>query len=113
MKLVEDVRATLQDRLEELKARLNAIETSRSREDVLMSMNDDERMSEREHDEVLDRLDKVTHEELEQVQHALQRIEAGTFGICERCGNTISRNRQRAIPEATFCSVCAGVASRG
>ena len=41
--------------------------------------------------------------ELEEVQDALQRIEAGTYGICEICGEPIQPARLDAIPWARYC----------
>lgn len=38
---------------------------------------------------------------------ALQRIDAGTFGICESCGEAISPARLDAIPSVRFCIDCA------
>ena len=43
---------------------------------------------------------------VDQVQHALQRIEAGTYGICESCGKPIGKYRLQAFPRATLCLVC-------
>jgi RNA polymerase-binding protein DksA len=40
---------------------------------------------------------------------ALQRIDAGTFGICERCGKDIAPARLEAIPAARLCIDCAKV----
>jgi DnaK suppressor protein len=37
---------------------------------------------------------------------ALDRIEAGTFGTCERCGNRIPDEPPEAIPVATLCVAC-------
>jgi DnaK suppressor protein len=37
---------------------------------------------------------------------ALDRIDAGTFGICERCGNRIPDERLEALPVATLCVAC-------
>jgi DnaK suppressor protein len=37
---------------------------------------------------------------------ALERIEAGTYGKCERCGNEIPVERLEAIPTATLCVSC-------
>lgn len=44
---------------------------------------------------------------LHKVQHALARIEAGEYGICESCGNDIPVARLDALPYATFCVNCA------
>src|SRR5438270_12656566 len=43
------------------------------------------------------------------VHDALTRIEAGTYGACERCGRAIPPARLDAIPYATHCKECAEV----
>jgi DnaK suppressor protein len=40
---------------------------------------------------------------IEKVQHALSRIEEGTYGLCERCGRQIEKARIKALPHATLC----------
>ena len=40
---------------------------------------------------------------LDKIDHALRRIEDGTYGICERCGKPIERARLRALPYANLC----------
>lgn len=42
------------------------------------------------------------------VKRALKKIEMGTYGICEKCGKKISKGRLKVLPEAKFCSKCAG-----
>jgi len=42
-------------------------------------------------------------ETLEQVQDALRRIEAGTYGTCTRCGRPIEPARLEAIPWTPYC----------
>ena len=44
---------------------------------------------------------------LHKVQHALARIDAGEYGICESCGNDIPVARLDALPYATLCVNCA------
>lgn len=44
---------------------------------------------------------------LEQVESALERIEAGNFGNCQECGREISRERLDAVPYARLCIECA------
>jgi DnaK suppressor protein len=39
------------------------------------------------------------------VEHALGRIEAGSFGRCEACGGAIEAERLDALPYATLCLV--------
>ncbi len=43
---------------------------------------------------------------LDQSTHALRRLEAGTYGICESCGRVIPAARLRAFPRATLCIAC-------
>jgi DnaK suppressor protein len=38
---------------------------------------------------------------------ALERIEAGTYGSCENCGQEIGRERLEALPYTRFCVQCA------
>ena len=47
-----------------------------------------------------------------EVVAALARIDAGTFGTCERCGNPIPEERLEAIPTATLCVACKQKVSR-
>ncbi|HXN07469.1 MAG TPA: TraR/DksA C4-type zinc finger protein [Nitrospiria bacterium] len=43
---------------------------------------------------------------LKKIDEALERIAAGTFGICENCGNEISSKRLLARPVTTLCIEC-------
>jgi DnaK suppressor protein len=40
------------------------------------------------------------------INDALERIEDGTYGICERCGRPISVERLKARPVTTLCIKC-------
>ena len=44
---------------------------------------------------------------LEDVEAALERIEAGTYGNCELCGQEIPGERLDALPQAATCIQCA------
>jgi RNA polymerase-binding transcription factor len=41
--------------------------------------------------------------ELRDVEHALHRLEEGTYGTCEVCGEPISESRLEATPTARVC----------
>ena len=43
---------------------------------------------------------------LSQMMHAVERIDHGTYGYCEDCGNPIPRVRLQAFPMATLDVVC-------
>ncbi|MDR6865333.1 RNA polymerase-binding protein DksA [Phycicoccus sp. 3266] len=45
-------------------------------------------------------------EMLEQNLHALERLDNGTYGVCESCGNPIGKLRLQAAPRATLCVTC-------
>jgi RNA polymerase-binding protein DksA len=47
------------------------------------------------------RLDLIT-----QIQRAIERIDAGTYGFCESCGKPIPKARLRAFPSATLDVAC-------
>jgi DnaK suppressor protein len=44
---------------------------------------------------------------LEDVESALERIEDGTYGLCQDCGREIARERLNALPYAPLCIQCA------
>jgi RNA polymerase-binding transcription factor DksA len=44
--------------------------------------------------------------ELREINIALEKIEAGTFGICESCQNLIPKQRLNVLPSAKFCVEC-------
>jgi len=46
-------------------------------------------------------------EALVEVEDALERFDAGTFGRCETCGNPIPEARLEAMPAARHCINCA------
>ena len=58
---------------------------------------------EREHELAL------THsarEILAQAERALDRIDAGTYGVCDSCGEAIGKARLQAFPRAVLCVPC-------
>jgi len=43
---------------------------------------------------------------LDQIERALSRIDDGTYGVCESCGQAIGKGRLQAFPRATLCVSC-------
>lgn len=43
---------------------------------------------------------------LDKVESALKRMDAGTYGECERCGKPIDKARLKALPYAVLCIDC-------
>jgi RNA polymerase-binding transcription factor DksA len=50
----------------------------------------------------------LTSDTLDDIEHALSRLDAGTYGTCERCRQKIPFERLEAIPHASTCVACAG-----
>ena len=44
---------------------------------------------------------------LEDVQHALSKLDEGGYGVCESCGQPINPARLEAKPAARYCMDCA------
>jgi DnaK suppressor protein len=51
-------------------------------------------------------LEKSIREQLASVEHALQKFEDGTYGLCDDCGKPIDPERLEALPQATMCLDC-------
>lgn len=51
-------------------------------------------------------LAKELRANLKDVDHALAKIDRGTYGACERCGRPIAPERLEAIPWARLCIEC-------
>ena len=45
-------------------------------------------------------------EMLQQTERALARLAAGTYGVCESCGEAVGKYRLQAFPRATLCMPC-------
>ena len=46
-------------------------------------------------------------ETLDEVNAALAKMDAGSYGICEGCGQPITQARLEAMPATRFCIACA------
>ena len=105
-----EVRAELADEAAGLRAEIDHAESQIAQRlgDTVPEAGDDEadassKVYEREQELALTR---NTRELLEQTEHALARIDAGTYGVCESCGKPIGKARLQAFPRATLCVAC-------
>jgi DnaK suppressor protein len=55
---------------------------------------------------ILERLEGRERHELDEIDAAQARLEAGVFGVCERCHQAIPLARLRAMPTARHCAIC-------
>jgi RNA polymerase-binding transcription factor DksA len=67
----------------------------------------EEQASQTQNDEVVDSLEAETRAELQQIDHALERIDQGIGDECEQCGNDIDPRRLQVLPYTTVCVDCA------
>jgi RNA polymerase-binding protein DksA len=109
-KELDEVRAELQDEVRRLRDELDLAE--HEIDDMLRDSGDGagddaadagSKTFEREHEMSLA---NNTRDMLVQAERALGRIENGTYGICENCGNPIGKARLQVFPRATLCMTC-------
>ena len=96
-------KALLQHRKDEILSRLQKIDTDLGRS---RNADSEEQAVEAENDEVLEEFGHVGSDELKAIDAALDRIEAGTYGVCVRCGEVISPERLAVVPQTPFCKDC-------
>jgi len=108
---IAEIRAALDERVQELRDEYQeAI--------VGISEMQRERLSDSAGDDQVDSGSKTVEREQEislansvrdrmiQVERALERLDDGDYGICERCGTAIPAARLAAFPSATLCVNC-------
>lgn len=59
-----------------------------------------------ENDEVLQAIAATATLELRHIEHALERLDAGGHGVCEKCASDIGDARLELVPYATRCERC-------
>lgn len=47
-----------------------------------------------------------TRERLAEIQHALDKLMNGTYGLCDGCGGLIAPERLEVLPQTSFCLLC-------
>ena len=100
----EALRTELETKKAELTARLERITANLRRG---YDADSKERAKEMEDSEVVDALGNEAREEIVKISAALQRFDAGQFGICIECGAEIQPARLAAYPYADECIDCA------
>lgn len=101
---IETRRRQLLERKDELSRRLVKIDAELDQPHSTMFA---EAAIEREGDEALEDLGAAGLQEIRMIEAALDRIEAGTYGICAACGEEISEERLNVLPATPKCRDCA------
>jgi DnaK suppressor protein len=105
---LEDVRRDLLERRDELRARLNGL-TARPERGANLSFG--KRIGDGT-TEAVARLNEIgVGRSLEaseaRIERALAKLDEGTYGRCDNCGEPIGARRLAAAPDSTFCIECA------
>lgn len=100
----QNIRAALQQKLEQLQHRLGKIDHHLRQ---TSDRDSQEQAQERENDEVLERLDQSGRDELDLLHAALERMDTGSYGICLQCGKSIPVQRLEVLPYTMTCLKCA------
>ena len=105
-----EVRQTLEEEAAGLRADIAQAESAVAERlnNGLREAGDDEadagvKTYEREHEFVMT---SNSRQLLEQTEKALARIDAGSYGVCESCGEPIGKARLMAFPRAVLCVTC-------
>jgi RNA polymerase-binding transcription factor DksA len=61
-----------------------------------------------DYEAAIEPISEVARRELAEIDAALLRIEAGSYGNCQNCGGPMGLHRLRALPEARYCVACSG-----
>ncbi|MFC4561430.1 TraR/DksA family transcriptional regulator [Nocardiopsis mangrovi] len=105
-----EVRAGLEEQVARLRAEIAMAESELAERlsDSVEGAGDDStdtgaKAYQREHDLALA---YNTRDLLAQSERAIKRMDAGTYGVCESCGQAIGKARVQAFPRATLCVQC-------
>ncbi|WP_243722493.1 TraR/DksA family transcriptional regulator [Actinomadura sp. 7K507] len=103
-----DVRSGLQEQIAALRTEIAASASQIAEGDTSDGAGDDQadagaKTYAREHELALS---YNSQDLLAQIERAVQRMDAGTYGICESCTTPIGKARLQVFPRATLCVTC-------
>ncbi len=105
----QKIRDELISRRDELALRLGRVKNNLSK-----TLNKDfsEQAVELENSEVLQAIGSEAETEINKINHALVRMDEGTYGTCETCGTDIPVERLQVRPYSSHCVRCAEAAEQ-
>lgn len=106
----EDIRQQLETKRQEVLQRVSDIQKDLHNEDNPVEKDFEEQAVQLENEEVLNALDAEGRATLRKIEQALQRIDAGNYGICAVCDTRIPIERLRVMPYTELCVDCAAEA---
>lgn len=102
--MTKQLKVQFTDRIVELQQRIGAIHR-----DFADGRDADwsEQAGERENEEVLNALESEAKIEIQHLSNAITRMDNGSYGICQTCGESINPQRLQVQPAAENCIQCA------
>lgn len=107
MENYQSIKESLLLRRNEIVERLGRVENHLRHSDKPLDDDFAEQAVERANDQVLEVLDLNMRNEVMQIDHAIELMGKGKYGICEFCQNPISDKRLEALPFTNVCINCA------
>lgn len=103
-----DLEVRIEDEIERLSAEM--VSSGAEREAVApdKSIGRLSRLDAMQMQEMAKEAQRRREDRLAMLEAARERMDAGDYGTCERCGEEIAWPRLEAQPEATHCGRCAG-----
>lgn len=94
-------------RRNQIMERLGRVENHLRHSDKPLEADFAEQAIERANDQVLEALDENMRREVLQIDHAINLMEQGKYGVCQFCHEPISQKRLEALPFTNLCIKCA------
>ena len=92
---------------DELAHRADAIDADVHHKNEPVEKDFAEQVTQRENDDVLNAIGDEATQTVRLIDNALKKVEDGSYGTCDVCGEPIPTARLDAIPYATTCISCA------
>jgi len=100
---LREERGQIAQRMEQLKA--SAQEAGETREGSPFGKREEEASEAFELEKRL-ALEEKLNATLAKIDHALEKWQTGTYGLCDSCGQPIEQDRLEALPQASLCLSC-------
>jgi RNA polymerase-binding protein DksA len=105
----EEIRARLMQHKAELRKRVSTIH-EHARDPL--EQDSAEQAAQLGNVAVVSALEAEAVQQIAEIEAALQRLEAGTYGVCVTCGEPVGEGRLKVRPAATQCRDCAELDGR-
>jgi DnaK suppressor protein len=100
------IREGLLARRAELESRSRRVENDLARRNEPLAQDFADQAIQLENDQALTAIRDAASQEMHAIDEALERLEVGLYGICERCSGPIAPARLAAVPQAVVCTAC-------